>query len=146
MGHIIKLCLASLACVLFSVTAMPSVQAASQATIQVNAEIYNSDFWDCTFIKDSILSKPAVVKVEWSFGNNGNKQKEATLIAAGKTKGQVSIVAEKGELVNISICVKNDQNEILGKWGTQLTNKGQSENVTISLPDSSEPVINRARY
>ncbi len=145
MSHIIKLCLASLVCVLFSVTALPSVQAASQATIQVNAEIYNSDFWDCTFIKDNTPSKPAVVKVEWSFGNNGSKQKEATIIAAGKTKGQVAIVAEKGEIVNISICVKNAHNEILGKWGTQLTNKGQSESVTISLPDKAEPVINRAQ-
>lgn len=143
MRHIIKVCVAVLACVFFSIATVPAVQAAPQATIQVNAEINGFNFWECTFIKDNLPSKPAVVKVEWSIGNNGSNQKEATLIAAGKTSGQVAIVTEKGELVNISICVKNSRNEVLGKWGTQLTNKGQTESVTISLPDTSEPVINR---
>jgi hypothetical protein len=142
MGHIMKFCLASLVFVFFSITALPSVQAASQATMQVNAAISNSSFWDYTFIKETIPSKPSTVKVEWSLGNNGSNPKNATIISAGKTSGQVAIVSAKGELVNLSICVRNAKNEILGKWGMQVTNKGQTESVTISLPETVEPLFN----
>jgi len=143
MGHIIKFCLASLACIFFSITALPSVQAASQATIQVNAEISDSNFWDCTFIKEAIPSKPSIVKIEWSLGNNYSTPKDATIISAGKTKGQLAIVSEKGELVNLSIRIKNAKNETLGKWDMQVINKGQSESVTISLPETIEPLFHR---
>ncbi|CQR71454.1 hypothetical protein SOV_18070 [Sporomusa ovata DSM 2662] len=143
MNHIIKFCLASLVCIFFSITALPLAQAASQATIQVNVEISDSKFWDCTFIKEAIPSKPSTVKVEWSFGNNGNNPKDATIISAGKTKGQTAIVSAKGELVNLSICVKNAKNETLGKWGMQFTNKGQNERITISLPETIEPLFQR---
>lgn len=146
MGHVIKFCLASLAFVFFSITTLPSVQAAAapQATMQVNAEISNSNFWDYAFIKETIPSKPATVKVEWSFGNNGSNPKDATIISAGKTSGQVAIVSAKGELVNLSIFVRNAKNEILGKWSMQVTNKGQTESVTISLPETIEPLFNRS--
>lgn len=144
MGHIIKFCLASLVCVFFSITSLPPVQAASQATIQVNAEISDSDFWNYTFIKDTIPSKPSVVKIEWNLGNNGGNSKDATIITAGKTSGQVAIVSAKGELVNLSICVRNAKNEILGKWSMQVTNKGQTESFTISLPETVEPLLTRA--
>ncbi|AIF52987.1 hypothetical protein [Pelosinus sp. UFO1] len=142
MGHIIKFCLASFVFVFFSITALTSVQAASQATLQVKTEISNSNFWDCTFIKETIPSKPSTVNVEWSLGNNGSNPKDATIISAGKTSGQVAIVSAKGELVNLSICVRNAKNQILGKWGMQVTNKGQTESVTISLPETIEPLFN----
>lgn len=143
MGHIIKICLASLVCVFFSITALPSAQAASQATMQVKAEITDSNFWDYTFIKETIPSKPSTVKVEWSFGNTGSNAKDATIISAGKTAGQVAIVSAKGESVNLRICVRNAKNEILGTWSMQITNTGQTESVTISLPETIEPLLTR---
>lgn len=143
MGHLIKICLASLVCVLFSMTALPSAQAASQSTIQIKAEIISSNFWDYTFIKDSSPSKPSSVKVQWSSGNMGSNPKELLIIPAGKTLGQVDIVAEKGELINLNVCVVNSKNEILGKWGMQITNKGQNESVSISLPENTEAVLTR---
>lgn len=144
MGHIVKICLASLACVFFSITALPSVQAASQATLQVKAEISSSNFWDYTFIKETIPSKASSVKVEWSFGNTGNNSKTATILLPGKTSGQVDILSTKGELVNLRICVINAKNEILGKWNMQVTNKGQTEGIMISLPETTEPVLTRS--
>jgi len=142
MGHIIKFCLASFLFVFFSITALPSVQAASQATLQVKTEISNSNFWDYTFIKETIPSKPSTITVEWSLGNGGSNPKNATIISVGKTSGQVAIVSTKGDLVNLSIYVKNSKNQILGKWGMQVTNKGQTESVTISLPETVEPLFN----
>lgn len=143
MGYIVKICLALLACVSFSITTLPSVQAASQATIQVKAEISNSNFWDYTFIKESIPSKPSAVKVEWTFGNMGNNAKNVAIILPGKTSGQVDILSAKGELVNLMVSVTNAKNEVLGKWSMQVTNKGQTETITISLPESIEPLLNR---
>lgn len=143
MGHIIKICLTSLLCIFFSITALSSVEAASQATVHVKAEISSSNFWDYTFIKENIPSKPSSVKVEWSFGNTGNNPKNATIILPGKTAGQIDVVSVKGELVNLNICVINAKNEILGKWNMQVTNTGQTESITISLPESTEPVLTR---
>lgn len=143
MGHIIKFCLASLVCAVFSLTALPSVQAASQATMQVNVEISNSNFWDYNFIKEATPSKPSAVKAEWSFGNTGSNPKDATILSAGKTSGQIAIVSAKGELVNLSISVRNAKNEILGKWNMQVTNTGQTEKISISLPETIEPLFNK---
>lgn len=143
MGHIIKICFASLVCVFFSITTLPAAEATSPATLQVKAEISNSNFWDFTFVKESIPSKASSVKVEWTFGNTGKSPKNSTLIVAGKTSGQADILSEKGELVNLTVCVINAKSEILGKWSMQITNKGQAETITISLPERIEPLLTR---
>lgn len=141
MNHIVKIIFASLTCIFFSITALPSVQAAPQTTMQVNAEILNSYFWDSTFVKESFPSKPSSINVEWSFGINGSNSKEVIIIPAGKTSGKVNIESAKGEIVNINVCVKNAKNETLGKWSIQVPNKGQDESVTISIPDKVEPLF-----
>lgn len=143
MRHIIKFCLALLVCVSFSVITLPSVQAASQSTMQVKAEISDSKFWDYSFVRDTTASKPSTVQVEWSFGNTGSNAKTATILLAGKTLGQVAIVSAKGEPINLSICVRNAKNELLGKWNMQIANTGQTEKVNISLPETIEPVFTR---
>ena len=143
MNHIIKICLVSLVCVLFSITALPVAAAASPATIQVKAEVFDSNFWDFTFIKESIPSKATSIKAEWSLGNTGKNPKTSTIILAGKTSGQIDISSEKGELVNLNVCVINAKNEVLGKWSMQITNKGQTETITIALPERTEPLLTR---
>jgi len=141
MRYIIKFCLALLIFGFFSITALPSAHAASQATMQVKAEISDSKFWDYPFIKNTIPSKPSTVKVEWSFGATGSNEKEVTIISAGKTLGQIDITSAKGESINLSIYVKNAKNETLGKWGMLIINKGQTQDVKISIPETIQPVF-----
>ena len=73
----------------------------------------------------------------------GKNSKNSTIILPGKTSGQVDISSEKGELVNLNVYVVNAKNEVLGKWSMQITNKGQSETITISLPETTEPILTR---
>lgn len=141
MSHMYKTIIVTLTCIFFSITLLPTVHAEPQPTIKVEAEIINSSFWNCTFIKDGLPSKPSIVTLEWGVGVNGSNAKEVTLIPKGKTSGNMNIQAAPEDTLNLSICVKDEHNEILGKWSIFVKNKGQTEKVKISIPDKVEPLF-----
>lgn len=143
MNHTIKVGLIVFLCCLFSLTFLPLVQAAPQATLVVKGHITNpADFWNCTFVKDGSISKAFAIKLEWSVDETGRNQKTETLISQGKPSGQVSIITDRKQVVNILVTVRNSKNESLGQWNMQIANTGQTQALEIALPDSALPTIN----
>lgn len=133
-----------------ALVALPATfaEAASQsdlATLKLKVEVAEKQFWDFTFFAmGADPSKPSVIKAEWSFGNMGKNAKSAVIVPNGKLAGEVSITSEKGSLVSLDILVKDAKNKTLGYWGMQLVNKGQTETVTISLPEEVRPQFTRS--
>lgn len=145
--------LAKFVLVLFMFTAFTAVSAAhvqaapsgapATTNLKVKVSIDQADvFWKCTFLtRDADVGKPTDIKVAWSVGQLQGKEKTQTVIAAGKSTGEVSIAAEKGALVNIEVSVRDAKGIKYGYTSLQVRNNGQTENITISPPESSEPKI-----
>lgn len=135
---------------LFVSTSQSSAKAATndqvtspKATITVKINVDQPDiFWNYTFLtKDSTLGKPANIKLTWSIGEIAAQEKTEVVVNAGKSAGQLAITAEKGALVNIRVSVCDTKNTKLGYIGLQVRNNGQSESVTMSPPEFTEPKI-----
>jgi len=136
---------------LFISTTQSSVEAAAneqatapKANMTVKVNIDQPEiFWNYTFLtKDANLGKPANIKLAWSVGETGAKEKTEVVVNAGKSAGQLTIVTEKGDLVNIRVSVCDAKNTKLGYIGLQVRNNGQTESVSMSPPEFTEPNIN----
>ncbi len=149
MGQFIRFTLGIVFCIIVSVITSPSAQAASgqaapaQTTMKVKVSIDQPDiFWNYTFLtKDTTLGKPATVKLVWSVGEVPKSEKTEVVVNTGKTAGQLDISTEKKALVNINAIVYDSKNNKLGVINLQIQNNGQTENITISPPEFTEPKI-----
>lgn len=127
-----------------SVKAATNAQTPSpKATMTVNISIDQPEiFWNYTFLtKDSDLGKPANIKLTWSVGELAAQEKTEVIVNPGKPIGKLAIVTEKGALVNIRVSVCDTKNTQLGYISLQVRNNGQSESVTMSPPEFTEPKI-----
>lgn len=148
MGQLAKFVLALFVFVVFTAIPVTSVQAAPgeappTAKLKVRVDIDPADvFWKCTFLnEDADLGKPTEIKLTWSVGQLQRQEKSQTIVAAGKSSGEAFITAEKGALVNIQIAVCDSRGVKHGYTSIQVRNNGQTENISISLPESFEPKI-----
>ncbi len=148
MGQLAKFVLALFVFAAFTAVSVDHVQAApsgppAMATLKVKVSIDQPDiFWKYTFLtKDADLGKPTDIKIAWSVGELQRQEKTQTVISAGKSSGEVSIVTEKGALVNVQVSVRDAKGIKYGYTSLQVRNNGQTENITISPPESSEPKI-----
>lgn len=101
-----------------------------------------STFWNCTyFVNDGYPSIPSDIKLAWSIGNTSTKTE--TIIAKGKESGKISILAEKGAVINLQVYVNNTHKEKLGTWSLQVLNNGKTETIRVFPPASVQPEFNR---
>lgn len=116
---------------------------APKATMTVKINVDQPEiFWNYTFLtKDSSLGKPANIKLTWSVGETAAQEKTEVVVTAGKSDGKLAIATEKGALVNIRVAVCDAKNVKLGYIGLQVRNNGQSESVSMSPPEFTEPHI-----
>jgi hypothetical protein len=149
MSQLIKLTVALFIAIIVSAFPTPSVQAeASQpappkANLIIQVNIDQPDiFWNYTFLtKNSTLSKPSAVKLVWGLGVVQRQAKNEIVVTGGKTSGQVTVVTDKGELINIRVAVCDSKGTTLGFTSIQVKNNGQTETFVMSPPDSTEPKI-----
>ncbi|MEN6565372.1 MAG: hypothetical protein ABFC57_03635 [Veillonellales bacterium] len=153
MRQFIKLTLVLMMSAVITGLSLPSAAAAAttataqsapgQATLTVKATVDQPEiFWKYTFLtKDSDLGKPADIKLVWSFGQTQIHEKTETIVNAGKDSGQLSLVTEKGALVNILLSVRDSKNVNLGSINLQVRNNGQTESISFTPPEFSEPKI-----
>ena len=92
--------------------------------------------------KDADFGKPATVKLTWGAGDFNRQEKTDTIVTTGKKSGQLAITTDKGILVNLQISVYDAKNTKYGVMSFQVRNNGQTQNITVAPPDSSEPKIN----
>lgn len=118
--------------------------AAPTATLTVKVAIDQPDlFWNYSFLtKDADLGKPAVVKLTWGTGDSHREEKTDIIVNTGKKAGQLSVTTTKGILVNLQISVYDAKNTKYGSMSFQVRNNGQTQDITVAPPASSEPLIN----
>lgn len=119
-------------------------QAAPTATLTVKVTIDQPDlFWNYSFLtKDSDLGKPAVVKLTSGTGDSSRQEKTDIIVNPGQKAGQLSVTTTKGILVNLQISVYDAKNTKYGSMSFQVRNNGQTQDITVAPPASSEPLIN----
>lgn len=117
---------------------------APAATLTVKVAIDQPDlFWNYALLtKDSDLGKPAVVKLTWGTGDSHRQEQTDIIVNPGKKSGQLSITTPKGTLVNLQIIVYDAKNTKFGSMSFQVRNNGQTQDVTVAPPLSTEPQIN----
>lgn len=126
----------------------PAVAATSQAvvsqkTMKVQITIIDPDtFWNYPYInRESEVAKPALIQVEWSIGDLGNKLTKTTIVVQGKATGETAIVTDKDALVNLRIIACDAKGRVLGTSSALENNRGQTKSFSITAPDFTEPKI-----
>jgi len=117
---------------------------APQATLTVKVTIDQPElFWNYSFLtKDADFGKPTAVKLTWGTGNAHRQEKTDTIVNSGKKSGSLSIKADKGAIINLQIFVSDAKNTKYGSISFQVRNNGQTQDITVAPPESSEPLIN----
>lgn len=144
MKQLVRLALAvMLACGVMAGSAQPAEAADAKdtkLTVKVNIA-YDWIFWDLNFMtKDNYIGKPAVVKVGYfTAGGATGDMTYVPAVTPGKKTGEVTIYTEKGGLVNLEVIVCDAKNNRLGFYNMVLRNKGQTETVTVGIPETVEP-------
>lgn len=153
MKQLTKYFFALLLPLVFATFSLPTVHAENspanvpQETLKVHVIIDQPDlFWNYSFLtKDADLGKPAAVKLVWGTGESHRQEKSDVIVSQGKKAGQLSITADKGSLVNLQIVVCDANNTKYGSMSFQVRNNGQTQDITVAPPDSSEPKIDLGR-
>ncbi|MDD4600349.1 hypothetical protein SDC9_09099 [bioreactor metagenome] len=154
MKQIMKTAFALLVALFVTTISSSPVQAASapdsQDTIKltVNVNIDQPDiFWNYTFLtKDADLGKPEKIKLIWSRGSSPSKEKTETMLITDKASASTTIITNKGEIVNLRVCVYGPKNMKINTIDLQVRNSGQSETVNISPPEYTEPYMSWGNY
>jgi hypothetical protein len=149
MKQLTKYFLTLLLPLVFAAFSLPTVHAEAipsnvpQETLKVHVIIDQPDlFWNYSFLtKDADLGKPETVKLVWGTGESHRQEKTEVIVSQGKKSGQLSITADRGALVNLQIVVCDAHNTKYGSMSFQVRNNGQTQDITVAPPDSSEPKI-----
>lgn len=99
-------------------------------------------FWKYTFLtRDGDMAMPANVKISWGIGDNSRGNNRQIVVEQGKNSGKVAIVTEKNALVDMQIQVYSAKNVVLGSYNLFVRNNGQTEVITITPPEYTEPTF-----
>lgn len=99
-------------------------------------------FWKYTFLtKDGDMGSPAAIRVSWGVGDNSRGNNRQVVVEQGKASGRVAIVTEKNALVDMQIQVLSAKNVVLGSYNLFVRNNGQTEVITVTPPEYTEPTF-----
>lgn len=113
----------------------------AKMTVQVNVDVAPL-FWKYTFLtKGGDMAVPATIKVAWGIGDYARSTDRQVVVDTGKSSGKVTIVTEKNALVDMQIQVCSAKNVVLGTYNLFVRNNGQTEVITVTSPEYTEPIF-----